>query len=334
MEPLLVLVYFSFLLCRDTLSDQGVLVTGGLTNSSATASSELLGSNCSIPDLPYERSGHITALTTDGTVIACGGETLIDEDVVPDTTCLMLDLESKQWVPHSKTPEARITHSATATIEDAVVIVGLKPLDGTNDPSFAQTFLHLTDNYWGAWYYNYDAVLSGDNSYAVGFGACAVALEENKFLVIGGSPAILGSEATRVMECDLMDAGSVCTLWPPLSQPRVSHACQKLGSNIIISGGAHGDAIISSTSILNIETKTEHLGGDMNKPRASFGMALMNGTVLAFGGETVSSTKYSQDRVKTRSIEEWDEDKEQWMTRDDTMEVPRSHFGFVSFPQS
>ena len=325
------LAYLS-LLCRETVSGQSILVTGGLTNSSPTASSELLGSNCPIPDLPYERSGHITALTTDGTVIACGGETLEDEEVVPDTTCVMLDLASKQWVPHSKTPEARIANSATTTIEDAVVIVGLKPIDGTNDPSFAQTFLHFTDNYWGAWYYNYDSVLAGDQSFAVGYGACVIALEKNKFLVIGGSPATLGSEATRVMECDLMDAASVCTLWPPLSQPRVNHACQKLGNNVIISGGVHGDAIISTTSILNIETKTEHFGGDMNKPRAAFGMALMNGKVVAFGGETVSPTNYSQERVETRSLEEWNEDKEQWMTRNDTMEVSRSHFGFVSVP--
>ena len=70
----------------------------------------------------------------------------------------------------------------------------------------------------------------------------------------------------------------------------------------------------------------------MNKPRAAFGMALMNGKVVAFGGETVSPTNYSQEGVETGSLEEWDEDKEQWMTRNDTMDVPRSHFGFVSVP--
>ena len=57
----------------------GVLLTGGKdSTSSLLSSAEFFGSEgegCNVPDLPEPRRGHVTFVTSDGTIASCGGWT-------------------------------------------------------------------------------------------------------------------------------------------------------------------------------------------------------------------------------------------------------------------
>ena len=70
--------------------------------------------------------------------------------------------------------------------------------------------------------------------------------------------------------------------------------------------------IMATTTVLDLNTREQREIGDMKGPRAWFGMATINGKVLAFGGMSPLKDSYS-------NILELDMETEEWVEREDTM---------------
>ena len=62
----------------------------------------------------------------------------------------------------------------------------------------------------------------------------------------------------------------------------------------------------------------------MTTARGNFGTAQLGGRLLAFGGWD------GNDALD--STEEWDEELEQWVAREERLQTERRYFGFVSAP--
>merc|ERR1739838_472740 len=84
-------------------------------------------------------------------------------------------------------------------------------------------------------------------------------------------------------------------------------------TEVIVAGGVSPlFQIMSSTTVLDLNTREQREIGDMKGPRAWFGMATINGKVLAFGGMSPLKDSYS-------NILELDMETEEWVEREDTM---------------
>jgi len=155
------------------------------------------------------------------------------------------------------------------------------------------------------------------------FDSCAVAISDTKFLLIGG-----WLETTQVSEYD-SETGSWET-WPSLVQARAGHACARLGKTVIITGG-HKDntkAHLASTSLIDIDSKEERVGGQMLRGRTYHRMALLGRHVMVFGG-------LGEQDLGGRDVEAWFEEEQEWRLREDfRMTGPRLGFGAVSLPRS
>ena len=288
------------LLATTTLAEQGILLTGGWNAGGlkgALSSCSLMGWGCPVPSLPMGISDHTTGITEDGTFITCGGEASDGED---NLECIALDLESQSWIHHSTLDRPRILASSLTVPGLGLLILG----------GFKENTSILLPTGSSEWVDG--PTIPGNGNY----GLCSVAISATKFLVIGGS-----ENYNQVAEYDT--STEQWTQWPELDQPRWGHACAKLGDSVIIAGGSINFGILYSTTILDLTTKQQRKGGDLETKRAWFGMTALDGKVIAFGGMS-DAFKEVYD-----SIEEWDEKEEQWMPSENGLETPMKAFGYV-----
>ena len=78
-------------------------------------------------------------------------------------------------------------------------------------------------------------------------------------------------------------------------------------------------------AILNIPDKSMRSASAMTTRRSSFGLAVLDGKLLAFGGYNV----YLADRFLD-TVEEWVEEEEVWREREERLAFPRDFFGSVA----
>lgn len=228
-----------------------ILITGGF-NGDSLASCEVLGSpSCHVPDLPTPRWTRITALTSDGLILSCGG--------IDDLSCVSLDTLAQTWTEHSTLNTDRF-NAQSVSLPEGLFILGGKGLGPTS------SYLATGSTQWTA----------GPTLPYSASDHCAVAITEHKFLIIGGD---YGRDR-NVVEYDITTAS--WTDWPPLQIGRRHHACARLGDNIIIAGGLSED--VSSTTILSLANGEQRHGQHMTSARYDFGMAQLGGRLLAFGG--------------------------------------------------
>ena len=154
------------------------------------------------------------------------------------------------------------------------------------------------------------------------YDACAVAVSDTAFLLIGGYPT-----TRQVVEYDTTSLA--WTQWPELEEERYGHACARLGDNIIIAGGSYASWPKTETTILDINSRRQRVGGPMAVGREGFSLARLGGGaggLLALGGNMHAGG--------LDSIEMWDESTEQWRTTDlvDKLDQPRGGFSALSIP--
>merc|ERR1712004_423124 len=110
--------------------------------------------------------------------------------------------------------------------------------------------------------------------------------------------------------------------WDSLYTERWGHACARIGDTVVVAGGVSPFfTIMDSTTLLDLSTREQRDGGAMSSPRTWFGMARVNGKVLAFGGTA------GVDPLD--SIEEWDSGSESWLPLENEKMATAMH-GFAS----
>ena len=304
------------------LATDTALLTGGFNGlEGARDGCELLSSSCSLPSLPWSaatnrsgRSDHVTLLTEDGLVLACGGEAA---DGTDDLSCASLDLttgpaELQAWQPHSTLDVERI-------MATAVVLPGLGAFIPGGFKQVSTSFLPAGGSAWEA-----GPVLPGppvgEPGSPVYYGICSVLLSATEFLVIGGgAEGVLGG--TRVAQYDA--ARGDFQSWPSLYTQRWGHACARLGDTVVVAGGVSvAFTIMDSTTLLDLATGEERQGGRMASPRTWFGMVAAEGALVVFGGTA------GLDPLD--SVEQWDEGVEEWVGREDRMAT--AMYSFAAIP--
>ena len=125
------------------------------------------------------------------------------------------------------------------------------------------------------------------------------------------------------------------TQWPAMSYPsggRRRHSCARLGDTVVVAGGQdqyHEDPPedLATTSVLHIPTQTMRTAAAMTTRRSSFGLAVLDGKLLAFGGYN----GYLADRFLD-SVEQWDEEEQVWTLREERLAFGRDFFGYALAP--
>jgi len=300
-------------------AQETALMTGGFNGfEGARSSAELLDDSCVLPTLPwYEgtnrtgRSDNVVLETGDGLILTCGGEAA---DGTDDLSCVSLDLtlgvaSEQAWELHSVLDVERIMATAiTIPGFGSFILGGFKQL--------TSSFLPLGATEWQA-----GPVLLGteETSY---YGVCSVLLEtEQQFLLIGGNAdGLLGG--TRVAQYDA--ARGDFEKWDSLYTDRWGHACARVGSTVVIAGGVSPFfTIYDSTTLLDLTTREQRDGGAMSSPRTWFGMALVDGRVLAFGG--------TGGIDPLDSVDEWEPETDGWLARED-QRIPTAMYSFPTIP--
>ena len=309
-----------------------ILITGGVVPGLLpgvspphfTNTSEVIGSYCHVPNLPFADSeddfffdapGRMAVLTSDAVTLACGR-------VTGDyTKCYFLDLASQTWVFHSDLPF--FTFGASAVVlDDGIYMVGFLGFFCQQDcPFHYYLYLPVGSTQWE------QKAISEDLSLGISPGACSVATSAWTFLVISGDA--LGQE---VLKYD--SRNSSWTVWPPLAEGRLGHACTMLSDEILIAGGTDLDDLDdffphTTTTILNLNTKEERCGGEMLTARLEFGLIKLDNKVFAIGGSDGPELDTGNVVLFT---EVWDEESETWTAADNMMTKPRAGFGYTTVP--
>ena len=150
---------------------------------------------------------------------------------------------------------------------------------------------------------------------------CGVKISPHEIILIGGE----GTE-DRVIKLDVRN--NTFTLWSPLKQERRGHSCILLNNNILVVGGInHGgqEDELKSTEIISLTHKIPRNGGSLNIARSYFGLAAVGGhfkRILSFGGNSGNS------------VEQWNEETEQWKMSPFSLQKSRGGFGSVAVPPS
>merc|ERR1712032_912091 len=304
------IVFFIFpLLLAACNCEEAVIITGGTgLGGSRLSSTEIIGWSrpCPVPALPTQLDDHVTALTSDGELLTCGG--------FGNLQCLAFDMDTNSWQLHSSLDKER-GNAAVATLESGLLLIG-----GYGEgASEASSFLPAGSTTWEA----------GPTIPSPGVAdSCAVSLSSDSFLIIGGA-----FEPKKVMEYSFpLDRWED---WSLLEEGRRAHACTRFGDKVLVVGGVNQEAgsFLSSAIIIDIVSKEVVETGALTVPRAFLGLALLDGTIWAFGGadsiDSSSSIFHTLD-----SVEEWNEETGVWVTRDDRLQERKMQFGFARVPTS
>ena len=181
------------------LGQETVIITGGFNGyQGARTECELLNKACLVPSFPTvsnetggsgrpDRSDHITHVTEDGLVLACGGEAA---DGTDDRSCLALDVAGGQWYQHSVLNVVR--EKATSV---AVPGVGLYVIGGFKELS--TELLPVGGDTW-----TWGPTLPGTNETSY-YGICSILYSETQFMVIGGDGEGMfgGTRVSVIIHC-------------------------------------------------------------------------------------------------------------------------------------
>ena len=114
-----------------------------------------------------------------------------------------------------------------------------------------------------------------------------------------------------------------------LQQGRYHHSCALLNNLILVAGGYSG-GYISSTEVIPLANGISRYGGNLNTVRHEFGLATIGGhykKAISFGGYGSGG---SGGRLST--VEEWDEDTEEWKLAPYSLEEGKGDFASLAVP--
>ena len=156
---------------------------------------------------------------------------------------------------------------------------------------------------------------------------CAVVITPTSFLAIGW---------TSIYELNIAIAGPTSNdsweeagRWPTLKKGRGLFGCAKIGQKVIIAGGWASGAL-SSTEVLDLDSRQISSGGELAAPRYRFHIA----TIVIEGEEKMFALAGSSTHTlwKTNTVEEWVEESSTWKAADNLVEK-RTEFGAVVMPK-
>lgn len=308
-------LYTVLLLVSTCLAQETALLTGGFNGyESARDGCELLNSGCHVPSFPVVsnmtggtnragRSDHITHVTEDGVILSCGGESA---DGTDDYSCLSLDVATGSWVLHSILNAPRLKASSVALPGIGLMILG----------GFKQLSSELLPV--GATEWEMGPTLPGTLEDNVYFGFCSIVISPTEFMVIGGESGLFAGNLVQVYSAETGEWDT----WEYLPVSRWGHACTRVGDLVIVAGGVSPSfTMMASTTVLDLNTREHREVGEMMSARAWFGMATIDGRVLAFGGMSPLKDSYE-------NIMELDMETEEWVEQEETM---GTGYGISSF---
>ena len=157
---------------------------------------------------------------------------------------------------------------------------------------------------------------------------CSVVISESSFLVIEEKHIL---EYQVDIENPTSDDGWQDTSkWPQLQTSRSSWpGCARIAQKVVIAGG--GSSSLSSTEIVDLETKTIQYAGNLNTARRFFHiLSITTGgseRTFALGGDDGSNNVFD-------SVEELDPDTMTWNTTPAKLAEKRYAFGAVALPRN
>ena len=283
----------------ESFDQTAVLVTG--YSVPRAYRSEVLLANCSVPDVPkigsYTRQAAILT-PGDSKVLYCGTANW-------DLECV--SLEGGSWKDHSRFA-GMLRINAYVTMPDGVYLFAYPK----------SLFLPRGSSTWQD---------GPQMDYKVGSGSCGVRVSDVELVLTGGDDGT---------EKQMMKYNTQTRTWtkmPNLLTNRTDHGCAFFNEKIIISGGytVYGKnlAMLASTEVHSVDGSfTPRMVGNLNTGRDSFRMVTLNmrwPRLLAIGG-------LDDDSNELASIEEWDDDNEEWKTIAFTLKEPRSHHMALAVP--
>ena len=209
---------------------------------------------CTTAQLPAYRRGHSTFISDDGLVATCGGE---DSSYVTLSDCLVFDKVTKQWQSDT-TVMGHLPGKRADAADVTVAGVGTYLLGGHDGSSYmsSSAFLPSGSATWQ----------SGPSLPQALYGACAFSYQQSVFITGGWSSS--SGELSDVREYSTVTGQWLAaSTWPRLQTARYDHGCARLGRMAVITGGNSGGGLLSSTELINLETKVRTRGGDLKSAR-------------------------------------------------------------------
>ena len=298
---------------EDTL----LLTTGGLAgNQLQNVEVYPSTSSCTPPRLPRSRDTPATFLTTqpNPTIAVCGGR----DGHFATASCLVLDKSNQLWRRSGNLTMPRKDAAVASLNSVGVFIIG----GGAANNQRTSDFLAAGQMQWQE-----GPALPMDMT-----NLCAVTITPTSYLTIYDN---------HIREFDAAIAGPTTIegwrderRWPRLKSSRTAKpGCAKLGQKVIIAGGYnHGGEVLSSTEVLNLNSREITAGGDMASPRSWFHLATIRRggeeKVFALGGWMDGSTVLN-------TVEELVEVEESttWEKADSFLTERRGYFGTVALPK-
>ena len=298
--------YFEKDLQVEAFDSTTLVIIGGMDpNTNSLPEVHFKTKKCFLSHLPKGNHYSQSLVLTSGDfkLLNCGG---FDSDV-----CYQYNMKIDKWQRHSVLSNKR-AGAVGITMPKGVYIFG-----GTNSPSTVD-FLGRSLNYWTPL----------EDSMPVDFQwGCGVKISPTELVLIGGFPAY---RSVRIFNTDTEEF----TPMTNLAHGRFGHSCVLFNDNIIVAGGKMSDGKhMGPTEIISLKTYSARVSkGNLNYGRMWFGMHVVGGRfprVLAVGGSGQKAGFGGLD-----SIEEWNDEKEEWTIIPISLEKSRSSFGSLALPES
>jgi len=259
-------------LLRDTPA--AILLTGGYNDYDYYLSTVELfppSSACGpLPPLDTKRWGHIT-FTHQGQIVTCGGA---NDDFLD--TCERLDLASNSWVHHSQLTSQNRRGSSYAVIQEEPCLIGGAGIGADYDAS--KTLECYSE---GSWQTLPESIPEGGV-----WRSCSARTPGGGVLIVGGGWPPWDGEHSQVLE--RFSSGTWDTSsWPQLPQGRQGHSCSTYNNDqkLMVTGGVGDDTYgVTSTLIIDLDTKVISGGPDMINHRAYHATLTLGGKVYVLGG--------------------------------------------------
>jgi hypothetical protein len=307
------------------------LVIGGwdLDAGEYTAAVDVIGGDCTIPDLPGSRFGSVSFLTAgpeDPRLMVCGGDTQTPQDTTLGlkralSSCLQYKpaLEPPTWIVHSSLRTSR-SYASAVTLTAGVYVLGGQYSSIIPKPRSTSEILRPGSSMWEE-----GPVLPGGEGLVF---SCAVAISNTTFLLIGGMHfSGFNDSSTSRLVYEFSSLTGAWTQWlEGLSVHRAGHACSSYQGKMVVAGGwngGYGDngGWLDSTDILDPETRQVRPGGNghsaaMATPRVSFGIYEIgyagSRILMTFGSRGPNSTATEREDREESLLQEWDTAAEVW----------------------
>ena len=268
----------------------------------------LLGKTCSsLAPLSEEINSHSMTITNNNELLVAGG---CSTKGLPSRISYVYRRNS--WFLLSTLNEIRV-HSSIITMPNGVYIFG-----GAKHP-FPIDSSEFLPNGCEEWQIGPKIPLQGT------FGASGVAISKDEILLSGGRGKVIDKMLIFKISTNMWYTSN-------LNYGRCLHASFVYKDSVIICGGINRNReIFNSTEILSLSDGSVKLGGNLNVPRRSHGMGVIDvgdgvSKLITFGG-------FNDSKGSLSSIEEWNETAQKWEMSKLILPGPkRWGFAFCSSP--